>query len=71
MRDEYTLADLGEGIRGKYYDAYQKSHNVVRLYPEVAEAFPDEASVNEALMELIRIARRTATAKSEARRKSR
>jgi microcompartment protein CcmL/EutN len=61
MRDEYTKADLGVGTRGKYYKAYQSSHNIVRLTPEVAEVFPDEDSVNEALLELIRIARKSAS----------
>lgn len=70
MRDEYTPAELGEGTRGKYYESYQSSHNIVKLNPEVAEVFPDEASVNEALMELIRIARMSASAKTNPNRKS-
>lgn len=70
MRDEYTPAELGEGVRGKYYRSYQSSHNIVKLDPEVAEIFSDEASVNEALMELIRIARMSASAKTKANGKS-
>lgn len=64
MREEYTAIDLGEGVRGKYYESYQESRNIVRLDPEVAQAFPDDASVNEALMALIRVARASASGKS-------
>ena len=56
MRSEYKREDLGVGVRGKYYEAYKESHNVVLLKPEVAKAFPTEESVNEALMSLIRVA---------------
>jgi len=65
MRKEYTNAELGQGIRGKYYESYRSGRNIVRLTPEVAQVFPDEDSVNEALMELIRIARvKVSTTKS-------
>ncbi|MBC2695583.1 MAG: hypothetical protein HF982_09985 [Desulfobacteraceae bacterium] len=57
IRPEYKREDLGVGVRGKYYDAYQESHNVVLLKPEVAKAFPTEEAVNEALMSLIRVAK--------------
>ncbi len=59
MRSEYKRADLGVGVRGKYYEEYQESHNVVLLNPEVAKSFPTEESVNEALMSLIRLAKTT------------
>ena len=54
---EYKREDLGVGVRGKYYEAYQESHNVVLLKPEVAKAFPTEEAVNEALMSLIKVAK--------------
>jgi len=57
MRPEYKREDLGKGVRGKHYQSYTKSHNLVLLRPEVAEAFPSEEVVNEALLSLIRIAR--------------
>jgi len=57
IRSEYKREDLGVGVRGKYYEAYQESHNVVLLKPEVAKAFPTEEAVNEALMSLIRKAK--------------
>ena len=56
MRTEYSRKDLGTGVRGKYYEAYEKSHNVVLLKPEVARAFPTDEAVNEALSALIKVA---------------
>lgn len=60
MRPEYQKDDLGEGMRGKYLEAYNESHNLVLLKPEVVEAFPTEEAVNEALLSLIRIAKASA-----------
>ena len=57
MRPEYRREDLGPGVRGKHYQAYMESNNLVLLRPEVAEAFPTEEAVNEALLSLIRIAK--------------
>jgi hypothetical protein len=54
MRPEY---DFSNGVRGKYYEAYQQSSNVVVLDPDVAEIFRDSASVNEALRLLAKIAK--------------
>lgn len=59
MRSEYKRDDLGIGMRGKYYEEYRESHNVVLLNPEVAKSFPTEEAVNEALMSLIRVAKTT------------
>ncbi len=56
IRSEYKRENLGVGKRGKYYEAYKKSHNVVLLQPEVAKAFPTEEAVNKALMSLIKVA---------------
>jgi hypothetical protein len=57
MRKEYKREDLGKGIRGKYFDEYKKGTNLVLLSPDVAAAFPNDASVNEALRSLMKIAR--------------
>jgi hypothetical protein len=54
MREEY---DFSGGVRGKYYEAYKRSTNVVVLEPDVAEVFRDSASVNEALRLLVKISR--------------
>jgi hypothetical protein len=59
MRKEYKRADLGEGIRGKYFNEYKKGTNLVLLSPDVATAFPDDASVNEALRILMKIAKQS------------
>lgn len=59
LRPEYPREDLGPGVRGKYYEAYQKGTNLVLLSPEVAAAFPTEEAVNEALRSLIEVARRS------------
>lgn len=49
--------DFRGGTRGKYYERYRDRTNVIVLSPDVAEVFPDSESVNNALRELIRIAR--------------
>jgi len=59
MRKEYKRADLGKGIRGKYFNEYKKGTNLVLLSPDVAAAFPDDASVNEALRILMKIAKQS------------
>ena len=57
MRSEYKREDLGLGVRGKYYKAYNESRNIVLLKPEVAKAIPTEEAVNEALLSLIKVAK--------------
>ena len=57
MRPEY---DFSGGVRGKYYEAYTQSSNIVVLEPDVAEIFRDSAAVNEALRLLAKIAKSTA-----------
>lgn len=54
LRPEYTREDLGKGVRGKYHEAYESTNNLVLLDPEVAKAFPDDTSVNQALKLLIK-----------------
>jgi hypothetical protein len=60
MRAEY---DFSGGVRGKYVDRYRRGVNVVLLDPELARAFPDSKSVNDALRALVAIATRTETRK--------
>lgn len=57
MLDEY---DFSKGVRGKYADRYAEGTNVVVLAPDVAAVFPDADSVNEALRQLMKIARKAA-----------
>lgn len=73
LRPEYKRSDLGRGVRGKYFRSYQEGTNLVLLSPDVAEVFTDEASVNEALRTLIKVAQQSAgvTKRSSRRSKTR
>jgi hypothetical protein len=55
MRPEY---DFSGGVRGKHHDGYSAGTKVVFLDADVAEAFPDSASVNRALRLLLELARK-------------
>lgn len=57
LRSEYDLAELLKGgVRGKYAARYRAGTNVVLLAPDVAQAFPTEDAVNEALRLVMRMA---------------
>lgn len=58
LRPEYDFSKMAGGIRGKYVERYRAGTNLVLLDPDVAQAFPTDASVNEALRLLIQIAQR-------------
>ena len=49
MPAEYDFASMKGGVRGKYAAQYRAGTNLVLLDPEVAEAFPTDAAVNQAL----------------------
>jgi hypothetical protein len=53
MRPEYDLSKLKFVGRGIYADRFRQGHNLVFLEPDVAKAFPDTKSVNEALRALL------------------
>jgi hypothetical protein len=57
MRPEYDFASMKGGVRGKYYKRFREGTNIVLLDPEVTEAFPSEASVNEALRGILNTTR--------------
>jgi hypothetical protein len=58
LRPEYDFASMKGGVRGKYYRRIrEEGTNIVLLDPEVAEAFPSEASVNEALRGMLNTTR--------------
>jgi hypothetical protein len=57
LRPEYDLTQLTGRIQGKYTERYRGGTNIVRLAPDVAAAFHDEESVNNALRLLIQVAR--------------
>jgi hypothetical protein len=57
MRPEYTF-DYAKGVRGKYYRRImEEGTNVVLLDADVQKAFPDSASVNQALRTLMKAKR--------------
>ncbi|MGJ5632901.1 hypothetical protein [Nostoc sp. CALU 1950] len=58
LRPEYDFSKMAGGVKGKYVERYQAGTNLVLLEPDVAQAFPTDASVNEALRLLIQIAQR-------------
>lgn len=58
IRPEYRREELGQGVRGKYYDEYQKGTNLVLLSPDIAAIFPTDQAVNDALRSLIQVAQR-------------
>lgn len=49
LRPEYDFAAMQGGVRGKYTKRYREGTNIVLLEPDIAEAFPNDAAVNQAL----------------------
>jgi hypothetical protein len=49
-------------VRGKYVDRFPQDVVMVTLAPDVASAFPDADSVNEALRVLLKAAKKVAPA---------
>jgi hypothetical protein len=49
LKTEYDFSSMRGGIRGKYVDRLKEGSNFVLLDPEIADAFPSDAAVNEAL----------------------
>jgi hypothetical protein len=55
LRSEYDAALIRSGARGKYAKRYRAGTNLVWLAPDVAAAFPNSESVNEALRLLLKL----------------
>ncbi len=55
LRSEY---DFSAGVRGKHQQQYKTGTNVVFLDADVAKAFKDSESVNQALRLLLDLAKR-------------
>jgi len=55
MRPEYDFASMKGGVRGRYAKRYRAGTNLVLLDPELAEAFPTDAAVNDALRGVLKI----------------
>ena len=69
LRREYDLSELKGAVRGKYQAQATKGRTLVLLEPDVAEAFPDGRTVNEALRALVKVARSQKIAASARGRK--
>ncbi len=64
LEPEYDLRKLLKGsVRGKYAERFQRGTNLVLLDPEVAEAFPNQQAVNDALRLVIQLTQLTETKK--------
>jgi len=59
MRPEY---DFSNAVKGKYTKRFAQDVVMVTLAPDVAAAFPDADSVNEALRVLMKAAKKVAPA---------
>jgi hypothetical protein len=57
MRPEYDFASMKGGIRGKYARRTRAGTNIVVIEQAVADAFPTERAVNEALKGVLNTAR--------------
>ena len=67
LRPEYDLSKLlKDGVRGKYAEQYKAGTNLVLLAPDVAQAFPSEEAVNEALRLVIQLAKLSIRTEAEA-----
>ena len=71
LRPEYHLGELlKSGVQGKYADRYQEGMNIVLLDGDVAEAFPNDAAVNEALRLVIQLTKLQKSEKSRISKRS-
>jgi len=57
LRAEYDFYKLKGGVRGKYAKQFHAGTNLVLLEPDIAKVFPNDDAVNEALRQLIKIAK--------------
>lgn len=56
LRPEYDFASMKGGVRGKYVERYRAGTNLALLSPDVAEAFPTDEAVNQALRAILKAA---------------
>jgi hypothetical protein len=57
LRAEYDFSSMRGGVRGKYVKRYRAGTNLVLLEPDLAQAFPNDAAVNEALRAVLKATR--------------
>ena len=56
LREEYDLSKLTVVPKGRYAPHRRAGKNLIVLAPDVADAFPTDEAVNEALRLVLRIA---------------
>jgi hypothetical protein len=56
LRDEYDFSKMSIVAKGRYAPERRAGKNEVLLAPDVAQAFPSDEAVNEALRLVLRIA---------------
>lgn len=61
--DKTVEYDFSKGVRGKYAKKFAEGSNVVLLDPDLAQLYPDAASVNSALRAIAEIALRASSKK--------
>ena len=66
LRPEYDFATMKGGVRGKYVERYRAGTNLALLAPDVADAFPTDEAVNEALRTILKAAARIQRSKKPA-----
>lgn len=57
LRAEYDLSQMAVVPKGRFAPGRRQGKNVVVLAPDVAEAFPSDDAVNEALRLVIQMAK--------------
>jgi hypothetical protein len=57
LRPEYKREDFGAMVRGKYAARMKESSNIIVLYPDIADAFPNAEAVNQTLRQLLELAK--------------
>lgn len=57
LEDEYDLSQLAILPKGRYAPERRAGKNLVVLAPDVAQAFPDDETVNEALRLVLKISK--------------
>jgi len=57
LNEEYDLAQLPIMPKGRYAPGHRPNKNLIVLAPDVAQAFPDDEAVNEALRLVMQIAK--------------
>jgi len=67
LRPEYDLRELlKDGVQGKYADRFQEGTNLVLLASDVAESFPNDEAVNEALRLVLKLTKLPRSGKNSA-----